>query len=340
MARLAAVLKASATATWRERRSLFSFGANNFFVTVVFFFREYLVGVLFYSLLAAILLFPLSTDPIQKIPRERLSMWPLSRADRWLLRMAAPWLNPLTWILTAFIIWFASHRAIHIAFLAVGLLVAVSLVGALVPQGGRGGFWRWVPGFPTVVGQLVRKDLRQLLSTLDFWLAAVLSGSFALSTLLLGTLPEEAYVTFSLLVVLALSTVAQTLFASDGAAGITRYRLLPIRGWQVLAAKTAAFLSVVCVLTAPLSIPVGITAASVVLAYGYWASVHRPSIRRHWRFSSSPAAWNSVGLVLTLLAAGVAVLRASAWFLAAALLAAFVSLLAQGRHFDKCTLSL
>jgi len=46
-----------------------------------------------------VLFFPLSADPLRKIPRERLAIWPISERERLLLRILSPWLNPLTWIL-------------------------------------------------------------------------------------------------------------------------------------------------------------------------------------------------------------------------------------------------
>jgi hypothetical protein len=59
-------------------------------VTIVFFFREYLVGMIFYALLAAVMLVPLSSDPLQRVPRERLETWPLARGQRFALRLLAP----------------------------------------------------------------------------------------------------------------------------------------------------------------------------------------------------------------------------------------------------------
>jgi hypothetical protein len=334
MARLAAVLKATASALWRERRSALSVAANNFFVTVVFFFREYTVGVLFYLLLAAVLLFPLSSDPIHRIPRERLQLWPLSESERWLLRVLAPWLNPITWLMAALLLWAGFDRDIKTGALAAVLLLAIALLAPFAPQGGRSSVWKAVPRFPTVIGQFVRKDIRQMLSTLDFWLAAFLSGAFSIYRLLGRDVPAEAATMFSLLVVLALSTVTQTLFALDGNHGRTRYHLMPLAGSQVIAAKATAWLCVLAVLTAPLSLPVGVAAGLVTLAFGCFASVKDGRSRRRWRFASSPAPWNSVGLVIALLVVGVAVFRESRWWMALPAVAAVVAVGLSGRRFD------
>ena len=56
-------------------------------------------------IIGLVLLFPLSTDPLRKIPASRLALWPLERSERWLLRAASPWINPLTWPIAALAIW-------------------------------------------------------------------------------------------------------------------------------------------------------------------------------------------------------------------------------------------
>ncbi len=337
MARIAAILKATATATWRERRSILSFGANNFFVTIVFFFREYLVGQLFYGLLAVVMLVPLSSDPLHRIPRERLATWPLSRGDRVLLRVLAPWLNPITWLIAGFTIWSAARHDLTSAMTAVSVLVLVIAIGALLPAGGRSSFWRIVPSFPTSLGQLMRKDLRQVLCTLDFWLAAILSLSFASVQISHGSLPPEAQTIFSILIVLALSTVSQTLFGLDGPAGITRYRLLPVSGWRIAASKSAVFLLIAIVLTSPASLRSGVAAAAVSLAFGLWSSVRPRAWQPRWRFAASPSGRNSVLLVLASIAAGVVAFRVTVWIVVPCFALAVASVLFSGRRFDRAS---
>ena len=46
----------------------------------------------------------------------------------------------------------------------------------------------------------------------------------------------------SILIALALITYAQSLFGVDFGSGMTLYRLLPLRGWEILLAKDLAFL--------------------------------------------------------------------------------------------------
>jgi hypothetical protein len=84
-----------------------------------------------------------------------------------------------------------------------------------------------------VAGELVRKNMRELLSTLDFYVALLLSlTGLAYRVARLG-LPPEAYRDLGLLVLLALCTYTQCLFGLDGG-GLARYRLLPLRGGQIL----------------------------------------------------------------------------------------------------------
>ena len=43
-----------------------------------------------YLIMGLVVLFPLSTDPLRKIPPSRLALWPLDRRDHWILRLASP----------------------------------------------------------------------------------------------------------------------------------------------------------------------------------------------------------------------------------------------------------
>jgi hypothetical protein len=339
MARVAAVLKMTAIALWRKRRSLLSVMSNNFFGTIAFLFFfgafvDYTVGIIFYVPVGLLLLFPLSADPLQIIPPERLALWPLSRAEDWLLRVLAPWLNPITWLFCVLVLWSAFRRDAKTAAISAGLMIVIVLLVPLVPTSGRNNLWRRVPRFPGIFGQLIRKNMRQLLSMLDFWLAALLSIAFLLYRLLGHNVAPEARTAFSLLVVLALSTASQTFFALDGFQGLVRYHLLPVSGWQVLVAKAAAWMMVVLVLTTPLSLPVGLSAAFAAIPIGCWSSVSHPRLQHRWRFAASPAVMSSVALVLFVLSTGVAVFRISVGWAVPALLASLLSIAISGKRFD------
>src|ERR1700730_18226639 len=101
MARVRAVLAALWTAIRRDAKSIGSFTSNNFFLLgVVFLALQDSGGFVFlHFLIGMVLFFPLSTDPLRKVPRVRLAIWPLTPREHRLLRILSPWLNPVTWLL-------------------------------------------------------------------------------------------------------------------------------------------------------------------------------------------------------------------------------------------------
>jgi len=105
----------------------------------------------------------------------------------------------------------------------------------------------------------------------------------------------------TVLVILALSSYAQSLFGLDGDQALTRYRLLPLHGWHVLAAKDISFLLAASVLTLPLAPIAGMAAALAALAVGHASSVNERREQVRWRFSSGASFGASV-LQLVLLA--------------------------------------
>jgi len=297
MARLTAILKALAVAVRRDQKSLQSFATNNFFLISALLLRE--AGAFLYLIVGMVLLFPLSADPLQKIPAERLAVWPLTGRQRWTLRVLSPWLNPATWLLGAVAI-FAVRRAITTGLMATiaGLLV-IGFLFPFLPVSGRDGIWRLVPDLGIPLGQLIRKDLRQMLSMLDFYCALILSLASLAYRVFGAALPPDARMALTLLIVLALSSYAQCLFGLDGDGGMTRYRLFPLGGWQRLVSKDLAFLLVVAIVTLPVSMMTGFAASLAVLAVGHGPSVIE--IRRRqtrWRFSTGGSF--SVGLLQVL----------------------------------------
>ena len=56
--------------------------------------------------------------------------------------------------------------------LIAGLFAAIFLLSGTSPAPAASGMWRRVPEFPGPLNQLVRKNLREILSTLDFYCAA------------------------------------------------------------------------------------------------------------------------------------------------------------------------
>ena len=327
MARSTAVLRALGTAFRRDWKTVGSIGVNAFFpVTVLMLGRA---GGFLYIILGLVMLFPASTDPMRKIPASRLGLWPLDRRDRTILRFVSPWLNPITWLLAGMAVWALRGRVTFgLWALAAGLVAGGFLVSDRMPAG-KAIFWRRVPAFPGVVGQLIRKNVREILSTLDFYVALLLSLAGLVYRFAGLHLAGEAFRDLSLLVALAVCTYTQSLFGLDGDGGLARYRLLPLRGWQILLAKDLAFLAVTLLLLLPLDPVSGIAGAMMALAVGHSASVNQHKEQTRWRFSGGvslsysffqvgamAAAWGAVGLTSTwyFAAVGVVWMCSVAWY--------------------------
>ena len=103
MARPFAILRALWVAYRRDWTAFQSLAGNNFFLITAFLLRQ--AGIFVYLIMGLVVLFPMSTDPLRKIPPSRLALWPLERRERWILRLASPWINPLTWGLAGLAVW-------------------------------------------------------------------------------------------------------------------------------------------------------------------------------------------------------------------------------------------
>lgn len=285
MAALRAILIALRRAMGRDLAG--SFKANNLL----------LLGLLgrsaeaLFVLLGFLLLFPLSSDPLAKIPPARLALWPLSGWQRLGLRLASLALSPVLWI--GAVVLLKTRRpgmALGFCVLAAGIQGALALGRSLVKHDRHWDLLRGLPQFPGRIGGLIRKDLREMLSLLDPYAAAMLSigaGAYRL----FGAHPDPAaFSIVGLLVALAMSTCAQSLFGLDlvGStmySGMTRYHLLAVRGWEVLLAKDVAFLAILLVLLLPLDPWPGLTFGLVALAFGHHSSVLLELPQRQWRFA-------------------------------------------------------
>jgi hypothetical protein len=288
-----------------------------------------------YLIMGLVVLFPLSTDPLRKIPPSRLALWPLDRRDRWILRLASPWINPLTWGLAALAVWGAGRTvSVGLWALIAGVFAGTFLISAMPLPSGNGMFRR-VPQFPGSLNQLVRKNMREILATLDFYTALILSLAVLAYRIFGPALPPEAFMAMTVIVVGAMSSYAQCLFGLDGEGGLSRYRLLPVRGWQLLLAKDVAFLSVVIPLTLPLALLPGIGAALVALAVGHAPAVEHPRPQTRWRFSTGGALGNGVIQLIALAMTASGIYLTSVWFLAAAVAAWAVSLWWYGRDVER-----
>jgi hypothetical protein len=333
MARAIALLRALATAYRRDWTAVQSLAGNNFFLLTAFFLGK--AGTFVYLIMGLVVLFPLSTDPLRKIPASRMPLWPLERREWWLLRLASPWINPMTWGIVALAAW-AAGRTMTVSLWAViaGLFAAAFVISALpLPRGG--GMWRSVPQFPGPLNQLMRKNVRELLTTLDFYCAAIMSASVLAYRCFGPPLPREAFMAMSFLVVGALSSYTQCLFGLDGEGGLSRYRLLPVRGWQLLLAKDAAYLAVLIPLLLPLAPLAGLGGALVVLAVGRQPSVGQPREQTRWRFSSGGAIGNGLVQMVAMTMTIAGIFSTSVWFLVAAAAAWAGSLWWYGRELER-----
>jgi hypothetical protein len=333
MARAAAILKALGTAFRRDWKTVGSIGVNAFFPVTVLMLGQ--AGGFLYLILGLVVLFPASTDPLRKIPASRLGLWPLEPRDRLVLRLASPWLNPVTWLLAGMAVWAMRGRVtIGLWAAAAGLVVLGFLLSDAGPAGKRI-FWRRIPAPAGPLGQLIRKNVREVLSTLDFYVALLLSLTGLAYRLAGLKLPPEAYRDLALLVVLAMCTFTQSLFGLDGGGGMARYRLLPLRGWQVLAAKDAAFLGTLLILLLPLDPVSGLAGALAALALGHSASVNQPREQSRWRFSGGVSLPYSIAQVVAMAAVWGAVANTSRWFAVPAAAIWMISLVWYGLRWDQ-----
>jgi hypothetical protein len=313
LARIRAILRALRTAFRRDWKSFGSIGTNTFFPVTLLLLQR--AGAFFYLLAGVITVFPMSTDPLRKIPRSRLDLWPLSPRDRWLLRALSPWLNPMTWLLAAGAIWAARGRLTLGLWAVVAGLVVIGFAASELPRPRSAGLWRFVPAGFGPLRQLVRKNLREILSTLDFYLALLLSLSGAIWRLVGTALPVEARVLMTCLIVIALASYSQSLFGMDGEGGMSRYRLLPLSGRQVLLSKDVAFLLVVMVLGLPLSPLTALAAGLVCVALGHAPSIAEERPQHRWRFSGGSSVGFGLLQSIALSAAGAAPVFTGAWVL-------------------------
>ena len=242
-------------------------------------------GLFIFLLVTLVVIIPLSANPLQKIPLSRLRCWPLSRAEIWILRMASPWVSPMTWLLALLLIAVQAQQITHGIWLFIAMIVSGGFVVSSLPKNVEHAVFRHMPRFPSILNQLIRKDLRQILSMLDVYLAGLLSGITALVRLTGVDLSLHGLMILTTLVVLALSSYTLSLFGPDVLSGLSRYRLLPVRGWQPLLSKDLSVLLVSLPLLAPLQTVPGLGATFVALAIGHHASVRVARMQSRWRFS-------------------------------------------------------
>jgi hypothetical protein len=270
-------------------------------------------------LFGIVLLFPLSSDPLHRIPPDRLALWPLTKRQRVALRMASLGLSPVLWLTVLLSL---AMKQVKLGLLLIAAAILIQSVAVMGRQAAsrtpRLNLFRYVPQIPGPLGGLIRASTRELFSVLDVYVAMVLSIGGAAYLHLSAHPDPHASPVIAILVGLTLSTYAQCLFGLNlASSGMTRYRLLPLRGWQILLAKGVPFLCVLTLLAWPISPAVGLTFGMTALAVGHHPSVMIEAPQYRWRFSGSrlfPGVVQAIlGIVLAFAAAqrGVAFLAVS-----------------------------
>ena len=270
----------------RDLGSFRSIRVNNFFFFVALLVAGAMQSGLppwsaypFMALMGLLLLFPLSSDPLDKIPRERLALWPIDTWTRFALRLTSLALSPILWIAILFALK-KSTSTMALSFIALAIVVrGIAFVGLRVPR---------VPNLPLLPGRLggmITHHAREMFCLLDTYIAVSLSVLGAVYRIF-GTHPDPAaFPVLAILVSLALSTSAQSLFGLDFDSGTTLCRLLPVRGWEVLFAKDIAFLGILFLLVLPLAPLPGMVSGMAALAIDHHSSVFLRLPLQRWRFA-------------------------------------------------------
>jgi hypothetical protein len=281
-----AILRALSRVMRRDLGSFATLKVNNFFLFVLFLSYSNILYHMqphsaypFLLLVGFLLLFPMSSDPLAKIPATRLGLWPLEYSQRLALRLASTALSPVFWIAMVLLLLAAPSLALAFVALAVAMQAAIMAVGSPRWHGGLR------LGFPGKLGPLIAAAIRQMLSVLDTYIALLLAIGGCAYRFFFHAPDPAAYPIFALLIALALSTYAQCLFGLDNSSALTRYRLLPLPFWQILVAKDIAYLAILVILVAPLSMAAGLTSGLTALAIGRYSSVRRRSPQYRWRFT-------------------------------------------------------
>lgn len=191
---------------------------------------------------------------------------------------------PISWIAVALLArasW-AGGALVLTATVALQLVkYAASAISPMAPTA----WLRWIPKPPGTFGSIMRLYWREILQTLDPYVALLLLASTVFYRMEGRYLDAEALRILSLVVVLAMSTATQVLIGLDGG-GVERYRQMPVKGWQILLAKDLAFLALLSLFVLPLDVLAGLTSGVAVLAIGHHRSVLQPRPQSKWRFTS------------------------------------------------------
>jgi hypothetical protein len=332
----AAILRALGRAVWRDLSTFRSLAGNNFALFAALLMLQPASAQFFVLLLALLLLGPLSSDPLGRVPQGRFAVWPLSEGQRLGVRILSPLLSPVAWLAVPILLakagWQVTAIAVGLSLLLQGVSATWKRFAAKRP---RHNPFLYAPALPGAIGRMAQKDLRQLLSMLDPWLAGMLCVAGVAARVWTPKLDPEAMPILALLVVTSMSTYAQSLFGLDGLSGRRRLHLFPRKGWQILAAKGGAYLGVAVILTAPLAPLSGLAGGMIALGVGQWAAIAKPQPQARWRFSGAEVIPMGLYQMIPMFTIGVAVARSSVWYLAPATVFYLGSVWWCGRIWDR-----
>lgn len=292
-----AILRALATVLRRDLAGFAPLRTNNFFLFVALLIWGALVSGVkpvssypFLALLALLLFFPISSDPLDKVPAVRLALWPLPARARVVLRCAALALNPLLWLTIPLLIREGRRALFPLAALAATVAIRTR-APRTVPHFAIG---RLVPPLPGSTGILLANSLRQMLTVLDTWLAlviALIATGWRVTTLH----PDRAAAPIlSILVGIALSTQTQCAVGLDA----TRYHILPVTPLRILLARDLAYLAVQLLLTAALDPVAGLAFGFAAVALGRYPSLFANLQAERWRFTGGRVLFGSLQMIV------------------------------------------
>lgn len=339
MARLPSLLGPLAKLVWRGLGSTAALERNHLALFTLFLCAMVPRSAVFLGMgIGLVLVFPLSADPLRRLPQERLQLFPMSPRERLRLRVLSLLLSPILWAVAALSLW-SGRRYIGYSLTLLLLACLANLLSFLWGKGDNPirqlSPLRRLPSLPGRLGGLVRKNLREMFQFLDPYAALVLAGTAAVYRFSSPRPAPEAMYGTTLMVALSLSTYAQRLFALDGRTGFERYALLPLRGWQVLLAKDLAFMIVLMILVGPLAPLPGLAAGLTLLAFGHRPSVLDPRSQPRWCFVSGASGGEGIVQVLGMFTASTLTFQSTPWTLVPCTALYLVSLFYFGWRLER-----
>ncbi|KAA6462981.1 hypothetical protein DYQ86_06500 [Acidobacteria bacterium AB60] len=295
----------------KELSSFSSVRFNNFLLCVLFimsasvqqrrFAEAFWETFLFQLFLLTPILITSSIDAQQRLPGQRVRLWPLTEGQRLLLTFVSFVLNPFFVVLfVGYLFWMG--LAIAFCFVVLGVVIHAATYATARLRWPRGRLRRsWLPMLPMLPWKyagIVRVTVSEVTSTLDFWTAILIAAS-GTAYRLFGHSPEpEAFPMLSLLVGIAMSTMAQRMLSMDEGRAMLRYRMLPIDGWKLLVVQDAVLVLLVGIMVLPLNLQAGLAFSLVAIAVGRYPSLKQQTKQRRWRFVGGDPRFGVVQVLL------------------------------------------